>query len=429
MGTLRRCSITIAAALSALGVAAPAWAAAPSPCGGTAQITDATGDGHHQNTDVLSAWFGETAGQLQAVVRVKTGVWEPAHDDAASASWAVLFRIGSTVRYVRATAPRNAALVYDHGTWTSGGGFASAGVTTGEVTTGANATLTIAVPAATGAVPGAVVAEPFVLTADGEDAPGVTHWVDRAPGGTSPTEPAYGADLVVGSCGGSGGGTGGGGTGGGSGGGADGGTGGSTGGGAAGGTGAGAGGGTGGTGGGTAADTGGVTGGLTSVLLEAPARVTGARRARISGRVTPAKGGLIVSFRSTFARVKVPNLVTKPDGTFSGLVTIPESTGLRAVVAGFGSQTRSIVVRPVVRIRMRRLRSGAVLVTGVVTPALPGRVQLLRTTAITPSATTTVKSGRFRIRLNRLVRGRYQALFSPTGTRAERATSNTGVLR
>lgn len=428
MGTLSRSVVGLSAALCALGAATPARAAAPPPCGGSAHITDATGDGHHQNTDVLQAWFGDTAGQLQAVVRLKAGVWEPAHEDARSASWAVLFRVGSTVRYVRGTATRGAAVAYDHGTW-AGGAFSPVGPTTGELTTGPGGTITIAIPSATGAVPGAVLADPFVLTADGEDAPGVTHWVDRAPGGTSPTEPAYGADLVVGSCGaasGGGGGTGGGmpGSDGAPGSGpatdATGGSGGTPGGAP------GSGVADGGSGGGT---TGGGTAGLTSVLLRAPARVTGARQVRVSGRVTPARGGLIVSLRSTVGRVRVPNLVTKGDGTFSGLVTIPESTGLRAVVGGFGSQTRSIVVRPLVRITVRRLRSGAVLVTGVVRPALSGRVQLLRTSAITPTATAAVTRGRFRIRLPRPVRGRYQAFFTPSGDRAERATSNTGVLR
>ena len=60
---------------------------------------------------------------------------------------------------------------------------------------------------ATGAVPGAILARPFVLTYDGID--GVEpHWVDRAPGGVTPDGIEFGADYVVGGLSGSGGGAG-----------------------------------------------------------------------------------------------------------------------------------------------------------------------------------------------------------------------------
>ena len=36
----------------------------------TPQITDPSGDGHHPPTDVLSAWWSEANGRLQAVIKV-----------------------------------------------------------------------------------------------------------------------------------------------------------------------------------------------------------------------------------------------------------------------------------------------------------------------------------------------------------------------
>ena len=72
-------SLLVAVAIAA-AFAPQAWAQAPAPCGGTPQITDAKGDGHHTNTDVTAAWLTEAAGRLQAVVQVDYGLWEPAHD-------------------------------------------------------------------------------------------------------------------------------------------------------------------------------------------------------------------------------------------------------------------------------------------------------------------------------------------------------------
>ena len=46
-----------------------------------------------------------------------------------------------------------------------------------------------------------MLARPFVLTYDGEEA-GQPHWVDRAPGATTPDDTSPGADYVAGSCGG-----------------------------------------------------------------------------------------------------------------------------------------------------------------------------------------------------------------------------------
>ena len=53
--------VVVAGSLTAVACATPA-VAAPAPCGGTPQIADAVGDGHHENTDVTAAWLSEQAG-------------------------------------------------------------------------------------------------------------------------------------------------------------------------------------------------------------------------------------------------------------------------------------------------------------------------------------------------------------------------------
>ncbi len=74
------------------GVAAAG--AVPAPCG-EAQISDASTDGHHANTNVLAAWLSERSGRLQAVIKVNHAVWEPAHEDSQYASLAFLFQVGA----------------------------------------------------------------------------------------------------------------------------------------------------------------------------------------------------------------------------------------------------------------------------------------------------------------------------------------------
>jgi hypothetical protein len=70
-----------------------------------------------------------------------------------------------------------------------------------------------------------------------------------------------------------------------------------------------------------------------------------------------------------------------------------------------------------------------VVVTGTTSPQLKGRVLWLRDHAVRPSARATARNGRFTLRLKHPRRGRYQAVYIPTGNRAERSTSNTGVIR
>ena len=372
-----KATIAVLAVILSAAFAPAATGQAPPPCGGQAQIPDPTGDGHHSTTDVLSAWFSESAGRLQAVIKVQFGNWAPDHPPGP-AEWALLFDVGGQTRYVRAVAPDPPVMTFDHGTWTAAGGFASAGPTTGSVVGGPGGTTTIDVPSQTGAVAGAVLARPFVLTFDGDGL------IDRAPGGTTPGGSEYGADYVVGSCGGAGGG-GGGGAGG--------------------------------------------TGGVSSVQLRTPAQRVGAGSVRVRGSIAPARGGVPVDLSIRARNRVVRRLTTRPDGTFSTSIRLSETTRVRATAGGLGSQTRTVTMLSKTRITVLSARDGGVLVRGRVNPALPGRVLLLRTTAVKPSARTSARKGRFTFRLKDPRPGRYEAVFIPSKGRAERSTSNKGVIR
>jgi hypothetical protein len=384
----RRRGWPLAAAMLATAIVLAAFAPAaagqaPPPCGGVAQISDATADGHHNTTDVLSAWFSEAAGRLQAVIKVQAGNWAPDHDESESAGFALLFNAGGQTRYVRAETPRPPSLPrFDYGTWT--GSFVSAGPTTGAVVAGPGGTVTIDVPGQTGAGAGVVLGSPFVLTYDGADAAG-QHWVDRAPGGTTPGGTEHGADYVVGSCG--AGGPGGGGPG------------------------------------------GGGPGGVASVQLRAPAKRVGAGPVRVRGTIAPARGGVPVDLSIAAGRRVVRRLTTEADGTFSTSIRLSQTSRLRATAGGLRSQTLTIKMFSKTLIAVRRMRNGGVLVRGRVSPALPGRVLLLRTSAVKPSARTSARKGRFKFRLKDPRPGRYQAVFIPSRGRAERSTSNKGVIR
>jgi hypothetical protein len=155
----------------------------------------------------------------------------------------------------------------------------------------------------------------------------------------------------------------------------------------------------------------------------------GAGRVRVRGSVAPARGGVPVEVTISARRRVVRRLTTSANGTFSTSVRLSQTTRLRAVAGGIGSQTRTVKMFSRTRITLRRMRDGGVLVRGRVNPALPGRVLLLRTTAIKPSARTTARKGRFRFRLKNPRPGRYQAVFIPSKRRAERSTSNKGVIR
>jgi hypothetical protein len=342
--------------------------AAPPPCNNSPQITDVGGDGHHPGTDVLAAWWSEASGHLQAVIQVRAGIFVAEHDDAQinGSGFAFVYSQGGVTRYVRANAPAQDRagdpVAFDYGTYTSPGGFAGTGATTGvaERSTGAG-TVTIDVP---GVSPGTVLTNAFVITYDGLNG-GVPTWVDHAPGGVDPAEASLGADYVAGSCG-------------------------------------------------------ALAPGVTSVELNAPAKVTGRKTVSVSGRVLPARGGVAVSLTGA----KPLTLTTAADGGFSARLAIGETAKLRASAAGIASRELTVTMYPKVRIKVR----GRV-VTGTTDPPLPGRVLWLRTNAVVPSARAGAHGGRFRLVLEHPRRGRYQAVFIPSGKRAERATSNTGVIR
>jgi hypothetical protein len=364
-------------AIAAAAVLAPqAWATPPAPCAGT-QITDAKGDGHHTNTDVTAAWLTESAGRLQAVVQVDNGLWAPAHDDSATAGAALLYELAGQTRYVRVQMfAGGAAPTFDQGTWTRAGGFVTAGATGGELTTGAGGTVTLDVPAVAA---GTVLARPFVLTYDGEES-GQPHWVDRAPGTTTPDDTSPGADFVAGSCT-------------------------------------------------PAPPTGTPTVTTTAIDLKAPKRRTGGGTVKVSGKVTPARAGVTVEVTASARRSSTRRVTTGADGSFSLSVPLAETTRLRAVAEGLGSQTLTVQMYSKVRVKLRRLKSGTVVVSGTTSPKLSGRILWLRGNAVRPSARTTARNGRFTLRLKQPKPGRYQAVFIPSGERAERSTSNTGVIR
>ena len=394
---VRRAVAAVAPIVLSLALCPAALSAAPEPCTVGAQIADDVGDGHHANTDVSSAWFSELAGRLQVVVKAQSGDWVPAHEDSEAAGWAVVFTVAGEQRYVRIEGPRTGAARYDHGVWTLAGGFVSAGATSGETVPGPGGTVTIDVPGATGALPGAVLARPFVLTYDGKSAPAAPHWVDRAPGGVGPAEAAFGADyvdrLLPGRC-------------------------------ARRARGAGAAGGS---------PSGGATTRTTGVVLNASKRITGAGRVRAGGRIVPARGGVTVrvTARPSHSRraAVVRSVKTLSDGSFLVSIPLSESSAITALADGINAQTRSVTVRSTIRLTLRRLADGRTSAGGLVVRRLPGRVLLLRANAVVPSATTIPRDGRFRFSARRRFPGRYQAVFIPSGGRAERSTSRTGVVR
>jgi hypothetical protein len=374
-GTRRAVGACVAAVLAGLAAAPAAAAAPPAPCGGVPQITDTVGDGHHDNTDVIAGWLSEEAGRVQAVIQVHFADWVSAHDVTETAGWAFLFRSGSDIRYVRLEAPGQSPLSYDHGTWTAAGGFVSAGATAGVTETGTRGAVTIDVP---GIAAGTVLAQPFILTYDGV-AP--IHWVDRGPGGEGPSGTEVGADYVAGSCG-------------------------------------------------AAPPPGGGPAPISAVQLDAPRRVVGGGRRTIRGRVVPAQAGVPVKLTAQTIRSSTRNLTTAADGTFSVRLRISEKTRLRAEAGGIGSQTLTVAVKSKVRIKARRLKDGDVRIAGRVWPALPGRALLLRSSDVAPRARTRPKkSGRFAFRFEHLPRGRYEVVFVPSRGRAQRSTSNRGVVR
>jgi hypothetical protein len=124
----------------------------------------------------------------------------------------------------------------------------------------------------------------------------------------------------------------------------------------------------------------------------------------------------------------VRSVQTLGDGSFAASLPVSESSTISAVGDGINAQTLVVTVQSTIRMRLRRLKGGTTVVSGLVTPRLPGRV-LLRTNAATPSATARASNGHFRFTARRFARGRYEAVFIPSGKRAERSTSASGAIR
>jgi hypothetical protein len=404
----RRRMLAVAMAASAvLGVAAAAATGddgppPPAPCNGSPQITDVTGDGHHASSDVLSAWLSEAAGGLQAVIQVRAGSFVPEHTDADinGSGFALLFTLGGQTDYVRTRAAPDGSLTYDYGTYSSSGYFTSLGATTGSVVHGNGAgTTTIDVPPALGATAGKVLASPFVLTYDGITG-GVPGWVDHAPGGEAPDDPARGADYVVGACGAAAGGSAGGGV------------------------------------TSTQPGAGSVPGGsstaaTTAVLLSAPAKIVGSAEVLITGQVAPARGGIGVAITRAAHASTVSHVKTASDGSFALNAHVRETTQVRALAGAIHSGTLTIDVRSRTRVRLHRARNGAWSIRGSVSPMLPGRALLLRPGSPTTVATRKVLGGVFTFRFSkrRPPHGAYQVVYVPSASRAERSTSNTARVR
>jgi hypothetical protein len=345
--------------LVALAWAGVANAEPPLPCDPAVVMKDAEGDGHHRSTDVLRAWFSEAnGGNLQAVIEVETGTWEPDHDNPPAVQAAFLFTVNGdgVTRYVRMTGD-GTNQTWDHGTWTLMGSFAPQGATTGDldvVTSGAAATW-IDVPTSV-ADDGDVLTNTFVLTYDGAD------FVDHAPGATSPGNTERGPSFVVGQCAG--------------------------------------------------------------VRINAPSTITGARRVTVSGQVVPAAQNVEVTITRGKPHATFTTM-TDEDGRFSIRMMVREKT---TVVAededGLTSLERTIRVRSKVTIQARELANDKTRITGRTDPALPGRVQLFKTTAFIASITRQIDGGRFQLPAKNLSPGRYEVIYTPSNGRAIRDISN-----
>jgi hypothetical protein len=128
-------------------------------------------------------------------------------------------------------------------------------------------------------------------------------------------------------------------------------------------------------------------------------------------------------------RSRTVSTTTRATGAWAVRVPVSETSTVKATVEGVGSQTATVTVRSTARITGVVRRGRRVVVSGRVSPRLPGRVLLLRTDAVRPTKTVRARSGRFTVALTSPKRGRYQVVFVPTGERAERSTSNTKSIR
>ncbi|HXV33757.1 MAG TPA: hypothetical protein VD769_07085 [Gaiellaceae bacterium] len=377
-GLLGLASVALVALATLAAAAVPAGGGValvpPEPCSPGVVITDPTGDGHHDPTDVTAAWLSEeNAGNLQAVIQVALGNWDAEHDEPEiAAGYVFLFSKGGTTKFVRLSVDEFFDPTYDYGTYDPAltNPFVHEGDTTGSIDPLAQipplpapgpGTAVIDVPSSV-AVDGDVLKNNFVLTYDGLLDAGPT-WVDVAPGGDLPNEAQPGPSFTVGSC--------------------------------------------------------------TGVTVAAPASIKGGKTVTVSGSVDPAAEGIDV----TITRTTVPGVVaetmatTDVNGDYSALVPVRETTFVKATANGIDSTTRKITVRSTVTIRAVRLRNGKTRIQGVARPKLPGRIQLIKTTAFVPAASKTIAGGSFRFTARKLKPGRWQVIYTPRAGRAVRSIS------
>src|SRR5207237_9556983 len=132
---------------------------------------------------------------------------------------------------------------------------------------------------------------------------GTPTWVDHGPGGEAPSDPTVGADYIVGSC--------------------------------------------------DAPAPPGVTPKTTSVTLSAPRAVTGAKTVTVTGKVSPARAGVPVTITRDAAKDATTAVTSAADGSFSARIAIGETTRLRAVAEGIGSNQLTVTATVKVKIKLK----------------------------------------------------------------------------
>jgi hypothetical protein len=385
-GTRRRLLAFAGAALCALLWAGAAQAAPPpEPCSPGLVINDAVDDGHHKPTDITAAWLTEANGKLQAVIVVNAPAPRHEHDNQPGAALAFLFTVNGVDHYVKAyvaVEPEpNPTVSGEYGTYTVGANtmtFTATAATVAhrEVVPGGRGWVLIDVPEAI-ADTGDLLRNTFAVTYDGEG-----EWVDHAPGGEKPWDPARGPSFLVGKC--------------------------------------------------------------IGVEIEAPGKRTGPGKVTVSGRVLQPEsldGDLVTVTitRTVFGKVLPPLEVdVDEDGEYSKTFTVKETTRVKAeadldvegVPETFVSQELTITMRSTAKIKKaKRKASGVVVVKGVTKPKLPGRLLLLNTNKVKASATKKAfKGGKFTFK-KKLKPGRYLVVYVPKNNRAVRSVSKAVRVR
>lgn len=290
----------------------------PSPCDGVFQMTDVKGDWHHDNTDVLGAFFRYANGAVTANVVVADQHDRVEHEGNVAVFWRMAYTGPDGVRrWVGATGSK-----YEHGT-VEGSAYQVTGETQGTRFPGANGIVQVVVP---GVGPGATLTGPVVLTGETK-LDGSPDYGDRAPGGTSPSETATGADYVVRECGapaepapGSG--------------------------------------------GGTPAAVSGV------VLDKVSMRLRYLKVATITGRISPGNAGVTVDLIDATGRV-LGTAATTDGGRFALKLRVRERMELKVRAAGVSSATLPIEVKPLIRLSKRKVKRG-LKVSGWIRPSRAG---------------------------------------------------------